>query len=60
MVKGWLGASSTDALVANITPNLNTAQLAEIVGYLGLLLPLLDLICGPLDGHHAQAEDALG
>ena len=47
MVKGWLGASSTDALVANITPNLNTAQLAEIVGIWGYYYPCWTSKVGP-------------
>jgi len=46
-VKGWLGASSTDALVANITPNLNTAQLAEIVGIWGYYYPCWTSKVGP-------------
>jgi hypothetical protein len=46
-VKGWLRASSTDALVANITPNLNTAQLAEIVGIWGYYYPCWTSKVGP-------------
>jgi len=46
-VKGWLGASPTDALVANITPKLKTAQLAEIVGIWGYYYPCWTSDVGP-------------
>ncbi|WP_347241868.1 hypothetical protein [Thermus sp.] len=48
-VKGWLvdGSPSTHALVANITPNRNTASLGEIVGIWGYYYPAWTPRVGP-------------